>query len=141
MGLELSPLLEAPVLPLPHDHVIEKGNPEKLPGFPETLREIEVFLRRIRIPGGVVVRDEDGSGGKSDGHLEHLPGMDDGRVQRPHGDELDGEDVVPGVQVDGVEPFPVRVLDEGSDEVVGGLGFWISWGSLRRRLLRTVETV
>lgn len=57
-GLESSSFLEAPIGPPAEDNMIEERDPEEVAGFPEATGDGQVVLRRVGLPGGVVV-DED----------------------------------------------------------------------------------
>lgn len=75
---QLKPL-ESDVAVLADDDVIVKRNAERLGGLGDELRHLDIGARRRRVAGGMVVDEDQRSGGKLQCAFDHLARID-GRV-------------------------------------------------------------
>jgi len=67
---------------------------ENSPGFHETARDREILLARRRVPGRMIMGQDQARGRDRDGGLVHLARMDDARVQAADGDDLAAEHLI-----------------------------------------------
>ena len=63
----------------------------------------------MRIPGRVIVRQDDGRRVGEDCRFEHFPGMDQRRGQTSSGDVVKAQGAVPAIEQEDPERFPIQV--------------------------------
>src|SRR5688500_18242779 len=92
--------------------MVQELDPEQPAGLLDATRDRVILLARSGIPGRMIVGQDQARRGECDRGHEHLPRMDEARVEAPDRYDLAPEDLIPGVEVE-----PHKVLPAGSADV------------------------
>ena len=98
-SVHIPPLLHADVMVLPDDDVIEASDADDMARLDETLRHLDVFPARCRVPARMVMHGDETRRRQFERLAEHVARMDDRRVEPADEQRLPGDELVLRVQI------------------------------------------
>ena len=89
---------EAIISVLAEDEMIQERDSQDIARFPQSLRYVDIFLRRLDIPRWVIVGNDNGAGPVRDWIGKNLSWMDDRLVYEAGGDLSGGDHFMGAVE-------------------------------------------
>ena len=106
---------------LPDDDVIEASDADDMARLDETLRHLDVFPTRCRVPARMVMHGDETRRRQFERLAEHVARMDDRRIEPADEQRLAGDQLVLRVQIQANEMFLIQQSEFITKQFIGVL--------------------